>query len=96
MEPKVTTNNHWREFYLRSDVPEKVLESEFEHLSEDDCTGFIKYRGWWMHVSEFMLCGRNSPFWEWHGYTSDTYFSGIVIKLSEDCERYQIGMYYAG
>lgn len=29
----------------------------------------------------------------WDGYHGDSYFSGIVIKLSPDGEQYQVGKY---
>lgn len=35
----------------------------------------------------------DSSFSGWDGYHSDSYFSGIVIKLSPDGEQYQVGTY---
>lgn len=33
---EIKTNNTWRQFIYGCDVPVKVLENEFDHLSEDD------------------------------------------------------------
>ena len=38
--------------------------------------------------------GADIGFRGWDGYANDTYFSGTIIKLSSDGERYKIGRYY--
>ncbi len=51
----ITTNHHVHEFLYQWDVPNDVLNDQFEHLdSFEATTGFFKYRGWWYHVSDFM------------------------------------------
>ena len=93
---KVYTNKHKRQFKYRNEVPNDVLQDDFDWLDDDSSyDGFIHYRGNWYHVSEFMRCDDNSPFNGWHGYHSDSFFSGILIRLSDDCETYQIGTYIA-
>lgn len=93
--PKVTTNRVWREFKRRDEVPKKILASEFDWTNEghendgDYDDGFICYRGCWYHVSEFMRGGIEG----WDGSHADSFFSGVVIKLSSDGETYQIGTY---
>lgn len=100
----ITTNHHWRDFVYRSDVPAAVLADRFDHLDADDATdGFFCYRGWWYHVSDFMALNTTSEPAEgladadalhrWQGYHADSYFSGVVIKISRDSERYQVGTY---
>ena len=92
----IKTNHHWRDFVYRSDVPVAILADRFEHLSEDDATdGFFCYRGWWYHLSDFMaLRGLTEPpTSNWDGYLSDSYFSGVVLKVSADGERYMVGTY---
>lgn len=96
MTMKIKTNHVWREFVYRSEVPAKILRSQFDWTNEghakhgDYFDGFIHYKGCWYHLADFM-CGANMPGWDWaHG---DSYFSGVVIKLSKDGERYQIGTY---
>ncbi len=46
-------------------------------------------------LDEFMRTTGIPELSEWHGYASDTYFSGVIIKISPDGERYMIGRYYA-
>jgi len=100
MSVTITTNHHWRDFAYRADVPAAVLADRFDWLSEDDgYDGFFCYRGWWYHNSEFTatcLPGRDAdagPLAGWDGYISDSYFSGVVIKVSRDGERYMVGTF---
>lgn len=91
---KIKTNRHWHEFLYRHEVPEKVLAYQFDWLDEEDGSdGFIKYRGRYYHVSEFMRTDSNPNLAFWHGYISDSFFSGVLIRLSSDGEQYQIATY---
>lgn len=93
----IKTNRQWRNFSFRNDVPKKVLASQFDHLDIDDALdGFFKYRGYWYHTSDFMkVDGLADDLPGWHGYVSDSYFSGVVVKLSKDNEQYQVGTYFS-
>jgi hypothetical protein len=82
---KITTNNAWREFKGRHEVPEKILASEFDWCDSD--TGFIKYKGFWYHTSQFL---KHSAENNWHGSHADSAFTGVLIRLSSDGELYQI------
>jgi len=86
----ITTDNKWREFRYRYEVPEKVLDSEFDWLDKDVDDGFIYYKKRWYHLNEFML---SSHFTDWNGYHSDSFFSGTLIKVSKDCDEFKIGTY---
>jgi hypothetical protein len=90
---EVLTNNHERQFKYGYEVPGSVL-ADFDHLNEDEqADGWIHYRNTWYHISDFMRCPNSLNMREWHGYSSDSFFSGVVIKLSDDCETYRIGTY---
>jgi hypothetical protein len=96
----IKTNHHWRDFVYRHDVPASVLADRFDWTNEEDhFDGFFCYRGWWYHLSEFSVWTSklpdDSPFKGWDAYAGDSYFSGVVIKVSRDGERYQIGTYYS-
>ena len=60
------------------------LRREFDYLSEDafDETEFFKYRGRWYSLDQFLRIPENTNFKGWHGIHSDSFFSGIVIKLN--------------
>lgn len=60
--------------------------SDFDYLSDDDyeCQSFIKYRNDYYSIDQFMKCGLNNPFGDfWHGYHSDSAFSGVLIHVSK-------------
>ena len=94
---KISSDNKWHDFKYRDEVPTKVLKNQFDHLDEDDVIdGFIKYRNHWYHLSDFMRipdAGGDDPFKGWQGNAADGYFSGVLIKLSNDGEQYKIGTY---
>ena len=94
----ITTDHKWKQFKYRDDVPVKVLESQFSHLNtrgEDDTDGYFCYKGYWYHLSDFMAMDKNSPLKEagWHGYLNDSMCSGVVLKVSDDCETYIVGWF---
>lgn len=92
----IQTDHKWKPFLYRYEVPESILADQFEHLPEDEYgDGFIRYRGRYYHTSDFMRIEHNEDMKDWQGYSSDSYFSGIVVNFSEDGERYQIGRYYS-
>jgi hypothetical protein len=93
----IITNNHDRHFLYIYDVPQSV-QTYFDHLDDDSASdGWIHYRGFWYHLSDFMRVGSqvpgNDPFSDWDGYASDSYFSGVLIKVSDDGESYRIATY---
>ena len=94
MATAVVTNNSWRQLCYRAAVPDKVLSSQFDHI-EDECDGFLAYKGNWYHVSDFMRFDAPKPEWAegWDGYEGQSYFSGVVIKIADTCDEYQIGTY---
>jgi len=89
---EIVSNNQWRQFVYRTEVPDSVLENDFDHLSEETTDGFFKYKGMWFHLSDFLTfpAGVHLP---WKGYHNLTAFSSVVVRTSdEDSEIYQVGM----
>ena len=95
--PRIITNCHWRQFKYRDEVPAAILADQFDWTNEDYekhgdySDGFILYRNVWYHLADFMNGGPDG----WHGSHGDSFFSGVVIRLSGDGETYQIGTYLA-
>ena len=91
---EITTNYRNRPFLYGYEVPEKVLSEDYSHLSEGEkVDGFIKYRGCYYHISDFLLTDEFSFPEYWHGYSSGSYFSGTLIRVSDDSESYQIATF---
>ena len=92
---KVKTDNKFRPFKYREEVPLRVLQREFDYLDEEDVSdGFFKHRGVWYHLSMFETTRGMKDLAAWDGYHGDSYFSGTLIKLSRDGESYKIGTYF--
>ncbi len=53
---------------------------------EFDETEFFQYRGVWYSVSDFIrvVAAPHEHLYGWDGYSSDSYFSGVVIKYCYD------------
>ena len=86
---KITTNNHSRNLLTEYDLTSKELES-FDYL-EDGEGSFIRYRGRVWELGEF----TRTEIEDWDGISSDTYFSGAVIKLSEGGDTVKVGYVYS-
>ena len=93
---EIITNHHWRQFKYRNEVPPEVLADEFGWIDEEDdyLDGYFQYRGSWYHIADFMLA-TDGPFSDWHGYSCDTFFSAVLIRVSDDGEEYQVGLVLA-
>ena len=91
---EIITDHKWKPLLSRHDVPEKVLHDQFDWLEDDDDYGFFKYRGHWYHQSEFMVNDSYFP-GRWHGYHSDSAFSGVLLLFSDDYTEYKVGTYFS-
>jgi len=70
------------------------LKAQFNYLTQDefDMMEFFKYKGDWYSVGDFMRVDSDSPFVDknsavninWNGYSSDSYFSGVLIRYKYD------------
>lgn len=64
---------------------------------------FFRYKEQVYYLGDFLSIGarmrnqqppNDDPFWEWDGYASDSYFSGLVIKCPND-EQVIVGTYFS-
>lgn len=94
---KIRTNHHWRQFTYAWDVPAAVLADQFDYQDREVVLdGFFCYRGIWYHLDQFMrwTCPQDySPENYWTGYASESFFSGVLVKLSDGGEEYQVATY---
>ena len=89
-DTRIITNHHWHQFKYRYEVPQSVLDDQFDYQNPEDCfDGFICYRGFWYHLDQFMRTEADS---NWDGACGESFFSAVLIKLSDDCEEYQIAL----
>lgn len=99
----VITNNVPRSILDGCQLTEKE-QAEFDYpdwsaIAEgSDSASFFRYRGEIYDLAEFMTTSgmpQFSPLAKWHGYHSDTFFSGIVVRYAEDCDYVIVGRFYS-
>jgi hypothetical protein len=92
----IKTDNKWRYFKYGYELPAKVRK-QFDWMVDEEYESslFFRYKRHWYAVDEFMSVPRASEFHDWDGYHQDSYFSGTLIKISTDGERYKVGYFYS-
>ena len=90
---QIISNYHWRNFIYGYELTDSE-RMEFDYIPSEDIDSryFIRYRGIVYDIGEFMRVPHNAPFNDWSGYHSDSYFSAIAIRYSDDVEQYQVGL----
>ena len=92
----VRTNNVPRDLIDWNDLTEKE-QAEFDYIEEPEYANqrFFRYRGNTYDINEFeSVRGDRRALRGWHGFSADSYFSGILVKLVDDNERVIVGNYY--
>ena len=88
----IITNNQPRDILYGFNLPEKYRK-EFDYLTDEeyvDQTFFI-YKRQAYSLREFM---RTDIFKDWHGACSDSFFSGVLVKIINDGDSVIVGRYY--
>ena len=95
MNLTIITDHKWKEFKYGHELPKK-WRKEYDWMDEDEFNNseFIMHKKWATPISEFMTIKHNSELKDWDAYSSDTMFSGLVIRINESRDMYQIGSYY--
>lgn len=68
-------------------------KAEFDYYTNDelDIALFFRYKGEVYDTGEFLLAPDSLK--PWQGYSSSSYFSGVVIKYTDDMENVIVGVY---
>ena len=99
---KITTNHKFRDLLSFWDLTPKELKDfdYIENMEDNGISRFFRYRESVYDANEFMRI-PDSLHWQggelinWHGYQSDSYFSGVLIRYSEDYESVKVGSYFS-
>lgn len=102
-ELTIKTNNQPRQLlslYDFSPADQVKVREHFDWMDQDELEtsySFFKYRDNFYHLSEFMDLTSLAPseFKGWDAYSSDTYFSGIVVRLTNNNEDVVVGTYFS-
>ena len=90
---RIITNNQPRQLIYGYELTEKQRQ-DFDYLEDIDGNNFVKYKGNIYDVSEFMSTHNMDSLKGWDGYSSDSFFSGILIKYI-DSDTVIVGRYYS-
>lgn len=89
----IITNNRKRPLLALYELPEDA-QKDFEYVLPDDTTyRFVRYSGVWYDTHDCMRVEGYANFKGWHGYASDSYFSGVLFKFVGDDEVI-VGRYF--
>ena len=90
----IKTNNVPREVINSWDLTEKELK-DFDYLDPEDSGAFFRYKGQVYDLGEFMrIDSTQRAGWErYDGYSSDSFFSGLLVRYVDDCERVVVALY---
>lgn len=94
---EVITNNVPRPVLYWDDLTPKE-QAEFDYVGNDPYNySFFRFKGWVYDLGEFMRIpdGVQYDSWrDWHGYQSDTFFSGVLVKVNYREETVIVGRFY--
>ena len=98
----IKTNNRPRDLQTIWDfsIPQQVkIRKQFDYYSEEELEELtlFSYRDTIYNLNDFMRMEGSNPLKEqgWEGYSSDTYFSGVCVRFTEDNEQVIVGTYYS-
>lgn len=74
----------------------KKEKKEFDYLDDPEENGlmFFRYRKQAYSLESFLAC-THEEFKDWNGYHSDSFFSGILIKLNENETTLKVAIFYS-
>ena len=93
----IKTNNVPRPIIYGYELTDKE-RSEFDYYDSADLdyATFFRYKGSIYDLDEFMLVTDTmKSFRSWDGYCSDSFFSGILVRYSDDFESVIVATYYS-
>ena len=92
---RIFTNNIPRPIVYGYELTDKERE-DFDYYDNDEILDamFFRYKSQVYDLGEFMRLDRYSPFPKiWHGYMSDSYFSGVLVRYTDDQDNVIVGWY---
>lgn len=105
----IKTNHHFRPILQSYELTEKELV-EFDYLEGEslEAASFFRYHGTVYELGQFegitRKGQRNMGFnrhdltgelKEWDAIQTDSFFSGVVVKIAKDCESVKVGLVFS-
>ena len=89
---KIVTNNQPRDILSWYDLTLSERK-EFDYLEEGEGS-FFRYKNKVYYLVEFARVDHTAIPDKWHGYASDSYFSGVLVRYTSDFESVIVGQYF--
>lgn len=88
----IRTNNQPRPLILGFELSDKEREEYKDLIDNIDERTFFRYKGNVYLLDDILTTTYAQDLKEkgWHGYTTDTYYSGVCIKLVDDDNDYVV------
>ena len=93
---RIISNFQYRDIISSYEVPVSVLDSEFDYHSPEDRESafFFKYKNQYYCLDQFMrTTDKMLKDKGWDGYHSDSYFSGILVRLDLENDKVKVATY---
>lgn len=102
MSIQITTNNVPRPVLTSIQVPRTHWgQLDIDPDDWEDNRSFVKYKGEYIDLDDFQTTKRGpwnhglpEEFGNWDAYMSDTYFSGLLIRMVDDFENAILAHYF--
>ena len=91
---QIITNNKPRPMLALYELPPEAAKDFDYVLPDDGSCRFVKYKGEWMDCFDMMRVEHFANFKGWHGYASDSYFSGTLVRFVDD-DQVIVGRYFS-
>jgi hypothetical protein len=91
----IITDHKWKNFLYGYELTKKERK-DFDYMTDDeiDCQSFVRYKKTVYSLNDFMRSDSEHPILsQWNGSCAHDSFSGVLIKVSNDCEQYMIATY---
>ena len=92
-ELKIRSNYHARPLIYWHELTEKEQAELSDYTGALD-TYFVRYKGDLLPINDFMAIDHREGIFPdfWHGYSPDTFFSGVLIHLCNDADLDRIAL----
>ena len=89
----VKTNNIPRDVVTGAQLDDRE-KAEFDYYTNDELenASFFRYKGGVYDIGEFLYTPESLQ--PWQGHSPTTYFSGVVIRYTDDMESVIVGVYW--
>lgn len=93
----IITNNIARPILYSYELPKEVLK-EFDYYNTEQLeqASFFKYKGSYYDLGNFIRINTDDPgFKLWDGAQGNSWFSGVLVRCTNDNEAVIVGRYYS-